>query len=226
MLTKEETKKITSLLKQIALFVDFEQNTSLTFDKDANALLEDLLDLENEITALKLLINGLNAMLLRPIEKEINFEVYTGQDHWKDDYTDVRLYLIEKRKEFVDENLLKLNNILEKKLILNNDVNAKDDVLIPDLNTLQNRTKILLLQELGVLDFLKKKEPFNNSTNLAKLIAELISGKNDDVNSVYNSIRTDLSYVTQKKNSKSPYKNRQIKIVNSILASFSLPLIK
>ena len=225
MLTKEETKKITSLLKQIALFVDFEENTSLTFDKDVNALLEDLLDLENEITALKLLINGLNAMLLRPIEKEIGYEVYICRDYWKDD-PDVRLFLIEKRKEFVDENLLKLNNILEKKLILNNDVNAKDDVLITDLNTLQNRTKILLLQELGVLDFLKKKETFKNSTNLAKLIAELISGKNDDVNSVYNSIRTDLSYVTQKKNSKSPYKNRQIKIVNSILASFSLPLIK
>ena len=145
MLTKEETKKITSLLKQIALFVDFEQNTSLTFDKDVNALLEDLLDLENEITALKLLINGLNAMLLRPIEKEIDYEVYIRKDHWKDN-PDVRLFLIGKRKEFVDENLLKLNNILEKKLILNNDVNSKDDVLSPDLNTLQNRTKILLLQ--------------------------------------------------------------------------------
>ena len=226
MLTKEENKKITNLLKQIALFVDFEENTSLTFDKDVNALLEDLLDLENEITALKLLINGLNAMLLRPIEKEINFEVYTGQDHWKDDYTDVRLYLIEKRKEFVDENLLKLNNILEKKLILNNDVNSKDDVLIPDLNTLQNRTKILLLQELGILDLLKKKEPFKNGTNLAKLIAELISGKNDDVKSVYNSIRTDLSYLTHQNNSKTPYTDKQIKIINSILASFSLPLIK
>jgi len=225
MLTKEETKKITNLLKQIALFVDFEENTSLTFDKDVNALLEDLLDLENEITALKLLINGLNAMLLRPIEKEIGYEVFICQDHWKGD-PDAKLFLIDKRKEFVDENLLKLNNILEKKLILNNDVNSKDDVLIPDLNTLQNRTKILLLQELGVLDFLKKKEPFKNSTDLAKLIAGLISGKNDDVNSVYNSIRTDLSYITQKKNSKSPYKNRQIKIVNSILASFSLPLIK
>ena len=79
---------------------------------------------------------------------------------------------------------------------------------------------------IHILDLLKKKEPFKNGTNLAKLIAELISGKNDDVNSVYNSIRTDLSYITQKKNSKSPYKNRQIKIVNSILASFSLPLIK
>ena len=96
MLTKEETKKITILLKQIALFVDFEQNTSLTFDKDVNALLEDLLDLENEITALKLLINGLNAMLLRPIEKEIGYEVYICRDYWKDD-PDVRLFLIDKR---------------------------------------------------------------------------------------------------------------------------------
>ncbi|MBU46621.1 MAG: hypothetical protein CMD28_04245 [Flavobacteriales bacterium] len=225
MLTKEETKKITSLLKQIALFVDFEQNTSLTFDRDVNTLLETFLDLENEITALKLLINGLNAMLLRPIEKEIDFEVYIRQDYWKDD-PDRILFLIEKRKEFVDANLLKLNNILEKKLILNNDVNSKDDVLSPDLNTLQNRTKILLLQELGVLDFLKKKVPFKNSTNLAKLIAELISGKNDDINSVYESIRTDLSYVTHKNQSKSPYTKPQIKKVNSTLASFSLPLIK
>ena len=224
MLTKEETKKITSLLKQIALFVDFEQNTSLTFDKDVNALLDDLLDLENEITALKLLINGLNAMLLRPIEKEIGYEVFIRKDHWKDD-PDAKLFLIGKRKEFVDENLQKLNNILEKKLILNNDVNAKDDILISDLNTLQNRTKILLLQELGVLDFLKKKEPFKNSTNLAKLIAELISGKNDDVNSVYNSIRTDLSYLTHQNNSKTPYTDKQINKVNSILVKFSLPPI-
>ena len=82
------------------------------------------------------------------------------------------------------------------------------------------------IQELGVLDFLKKKEPFKNSTYLAKLIAELICGKNDDVNSVYNSIRTDLSYVTQKKNPKSPYTKPQIKIVNSTLSSFSLPIIK
>jgi hypothetical protein len=106
---------------------------------------------------------------------------------------------------------------------IDEDVTEED---VPDLNTLQNRTKIVLLQELGVLDFLKKKEPFKNSTNLAKLIAELISGKNDDVNSVCNSIRTDLSYVTQKKNPKSPYTKPQIQIVNSKLASFSLPIIK
>ena len=111
-------------------------------------------------------------------------------------------------------------------ILFGNKVTPQDANVNPDLNTLQSRTKIVLLQELGVLDFLKKKEPFKNGTNLAKLIAELISGKNDDVNSVYNSVRTDLSYVTQKKNSKSPYKNRQIKLVNSILASFSLPLIK
>ena len=111
------------------MFVDFEENTSLTFDKDVNALLEDLLDLENEITALKLLINGLNAMLLRPIEKEIGYEVFIRQDHWKDDQLNAKLFLIGKRKEFVDENLQKLNNILEKKLILNNDVNSKSKII-------------------------------------------------------------------------------------------------
>ena len=46
------------------------------------------------------------------------------------------------------------------------------------------------------------------------------------ISSKYNSIRTDLSYVNQKKNPKSPYTKPQIKIVNSILTSFSLPLIK
>ena len=125
-----------------------------------------------------------------------------------------------KRKKYVEIALNRLN------ILLDNQVAPQDANVTPDLNALQNRTKILLLQELGILDFLKKNESFKNGTNLAKLIAELISGKNDDVNSVYNSVRTDLSYVTQKKNSKSPYKNRQIKIVNSILASFSLPLIK
>jgi len=125
-----------------------------------------------------------------------------------------------KRKKYVQIALNRLD------ILFGNKVTPQDANVTPNLNTVQNRTKILLLEELGVLDFLKKKEPFKNSTNLAKLIAELISGKNDDVNAVYNSIRTDLSYVNQKKNPKSPYTKPQIKIVNSILTSFSLPLIK
>jgi hypothetical protein len=129
-------------------------------------------------------------------------------------------YNAAKIKKYVEIALNRLN------ILLDNQVAPQDANVTPDLNTLQNRTKIVLLQELGVLDFLKKKEPFKNSTNLAKLIAELISGKNDDVNSVCNSIRTDLSYVTQKKNPKSPYTKPQIQIVNSKLASFSLPIIK
>ena len=125
-----------------------------------------------------------------------------------------------KRKKYVQIALNRLD------ILFGNKVTPQDANVNPDLNTLQSRTKIVLLQELGVLDFLKKKEPFKNSTNLAKLIAELISGKNDDVNSVYSSIRTDLSYVTQKKNPKSPYTKPQIKIVNSTLSSFFLPIIK
>jgi len=225
MLTKEENQKIASLLKQIALFVEIKQNTSLTFEDEVNTMLEHFSELDNEITTLKLLINGLNSMLLRPIEKEIGYEVYKSKELFKDDPYDFRLFAIEKRKEFVEEKLLILNNVLEKKLILNNS-NSKEDSLKPDLNTLQSRTKIILLQELGVLDFLKKKEPFKNNTHLAKMIAELIAGKDEDVTAVYNTVRTDLSYVIHRNNPKTPYTKKQIKKVNSILATFSLPQIK
>ena len=80
-----------------------------------------------------------------------------------------------KRKKYVEIALNRLD------ILFGNQVVPQDANVIPDLNTVQNRTKILLLEELGVLDLLKKKEPFKNGTNLAKLIAELISGKNDDV---------------------------------------------
>mgnify|MGYP001317672849 CR=1 FL=1 len=108
---------------------------------------------------------------------------------------------------------------------------TKDDLIsveeeIPETEKLQYRTKVILLQELGVLDFLKKKEPFKNNTHLAKMIAELIAGKDEDVTAVYNTVRTDLSYVIHRNNPKTPYTKKQIKKVNSILATFSLPQIK
>ena len=111
---------------------------------------------------------------------------------------------------------------------------AKDDLVsveeveeeIPELEKLQYRTKLILLQELGFLDLLKKKDVFKNNTKLSKILSEIVTGKNDDINRVYDSIRTDLSYLNQKKHKKSPYTKNQISKVNSILASFSLPEIK
>ena len=111
---------------------------------------------------------------------------------------------------------------------------AKDDLVsveeveeeIPELNNLENRTKIILMQELGILSLLKKEESFKNATNLAKFIAELFSGKKDDVNKVYESIRTDLSYILDKKAKKTPYTPRQCKKVNSLLSMYGLPQMK
>jgi|TARA_B110000259_G_scaffold152386_1_gene172345 hypothetical protein len=98
--------------------------------------------------------------------------------------------------------------------------------VVPELNNLENRTKIILMQELGILSLLKKEESFKNATNLAKFIAELFSGKKDDVNKVYESIRTDLSYILDKKAKKTPYTPRQCKKVNSLLSMYGLPQMK
>ena len=201
--------------QKINLLLNYE--TNFFKDKEIDEF-SDLLDLElNQIKNISDKVKFLKLLQLS-IDKHVLLigERPVGELH--EYFAEVEEF--NKRKKYVEIELNRLD------ILFDNQVTHQDTDLNLELNTLQNRTKILLLQELGVLDFLKKKKSFKNSTNLAKLIAELISGKNDDVKSLFNSIRTDLSYITQKKNPKSPYKNRQIKIVNSILASFDLPLIK
>ena len=203
--------------ERINLLLSYEQN--YYNDKEITPF-SDRLDTElnqiknylDKIRFLKLIQLSIDKHILKIGERPVNLNQLTENRFEKGEFN--------KRKKYVQIALNRLD------ILFGNKVTPQDANVNPDLNTLQSRTKIVLLQELGVLDFLKKKEPFKNSTNLAKLIAELISGKNDDVNSVYSSIRTDLSYVTQKKNPKSPYTKPQIKIVNSTLSSFFLPIIK
>ena len=203
--------------ERINLLLSYEENyfneKEITqFSEKLDAELNQIKNNLDKIRFLKLLQLSIDKHILKIGERPRNIEQLTKNQFEEEEFNT--------RKKYVEIGLNKLN------ILLDNQVAPQDANVTPDLNTLKSRTKILLLQELGVLDFLKKKEPFMNSTNLAKLIAELISGKNDDVNSVYNSIRTDLSYVTHKKHPKSPYTKPQIKIVNSTLSSFSLPLIK
>jgi len=203
--------------ERINLLLSYEQNY---FNDKEITPFSDRLDTElnqiknplDKIRFLKLLQLSIDKHILKIGERPVNVNQLTENRFEEGEFN--------KRKKYVQIALNRLD------ILFGNKVTPQDANVNPDLNTLQSRTKIVLLQELGVLDFLKKKEPFKNSTNLAKLIAELISGKNDDVNSVYSSIRTDLSYVTQKKNPKSPYTKPQIKIVNSTLSSFFLPIIK
>ena len=203
--------------ERINLLLNYEENyfneKEITqFSEKLDAELNQIKNNLDKIRFLKLLQLSIDKHILKIGERAINVKQLTENQFEEEEFN--------KRKKYVEIALNKLN------ILLDNQVAPQDANITPDLNTLQSRTKILLLQELGVLDFLKKKETFTNSTNLAKLIAELISGKNDDVKSVYNSVRTDLSYVTHNKHPKSPYTKPQIKIVNSTLSSFSLPLIK
>jgi hypothetical protein len=203
--------------ERINLLLSYEQNY---FNEKEITPFSDRLDTElnqiknhlDKIRFLKLLQLSIDKHILKIGERPINLEKITMNRFEKEKFI--------KRNRYVEITLNRLD------ILFDNQVTPQDANVSADLNTFQSRTKIVLLQELGVLDFLKKKVPFKNSTNLAKLIAELISGKNDDINSVYESIRTDLSYVTHKNQSKSPYTKPQIKKVNSTLASFSLPLIK
>ena len=97
---------------------------------------------------------------------------------------------------------------------------------IPEVEKLQYRTKVILLQELGVLDFLKKKEQLKNGTNLAKLIGELTCGVDGDARRAYLAVKKDLTYIGHRNNEHSPYNTKQINKVNQILTSLSLPIIE
>ena len=108
---------------------------------------------------------------------------------------------------------------------------TKDDLAsveeeIPEVEKLQYRTKIILLQELGVLDFLKKKESLKNATNLAKLIGELTCGVDGNAKRAYEAVKKDLRYIIHRNHEYSPYKLKQINKVNNILTSLSLPVIE
>lgn len=108
----------------------------------------------------------------------------------------------------------------------NLEIAVESEEEIPEVEKLQYRTKVILLQELGVLDFLKKKETFKNGTNLAKLIGELTCGVDGDAKSAYEAVKKDLTYVNHRNNEHSPYSTKQINKVNHILTSLSLPIIE
>ena len=123
------------------------------------------------------------------------------------------------RQEYVDIQIKRLKVIIDE--------NPKDaQIEMPGLSQLEDRTKVILLNELGIIKLLKKNDVFKNNTQLAKIIAGLICGKGQDVNKVCESVRTNLTYVDSRKHSKSPYNDSQKKKVNSILSSFLLPPIK
>ena len=95
-----------------------------------------------------------------------------------------------------------------------------------DIEKLQYRTKVILLEELGVIDFLKKNKSLESNTDLSKYLAQIVCGVDGNVKKAKAGVRKNLTYLHQKDSQYYPYTNPQVKLVNSILSLLSLPKIK
>lgn len=64
-----------------------------------------------------------------------------------------------------------------------------ESLVLDDLNTVRANEKIVLLHKLGVLDYLRDKEPFNTSTNsLANILSDILSENRTTLQSYLNPI--------------------------------------
>ncbi len=122
--------------------------------------------------------------------------------------------------------LTKYLNELQKRVVLLINEKKEPENIIIDSDILENRTKLLLLKELGVLDILKKLNL--PERKLAQLITEIIESDKSKKTDTVESVRTDLRYIdyTKEKKDKSPNNKTAINKVNSILLKYGLPIIK
>jgi hypothetical protein len=125
---------------------------------------------------------------------------------------------LEKQKKLIEAQSIQANNTNEV-------VNIDNDIL-------QVRTKIILFQELGIIECLiERSDTFKNSqTELAKFITELIETNERNKEKTFEAVRTDLRYINVPKDSipkgKNPKNDTSIKKVNSILSKYGLPIIE
>ena len=120
-----------------------------------------------------------------------------------------------------------INEINRKNFLLNRPQLIEDaNIDFNELDASDTRTKIILLKELGVLKSLEKKFAFQSQTQFARLIAILITGKNEKLETVNETVRKALSNVHIKNQTNSLYTLPQIAKVNTIFSSFGIPNIK
>lgn len=116
------------------------------------------------------------------------------------------------------------NELIFRKREKYNPVNESSEI---DNEILEVRTKLILLNELGIIKHLQGFEPFKNATELCRFLTELIETKEENKEKTHETIRKDFSLlnVAPKKNKRSPNTPTQIRKVNSILAKYGLPPI-
>lgn len=89
-------------------------------------------------------------------------------------------------------------------------INVQEDLIeLPSDNSkFSNPEKLILLNQLGVIDFLREQVPFNeNNSSLARVIAKLIDGKESTIKSNLNAMKLDSSHSNSVNNPMDTIKN-------------------
>lgn len=171
------------------------------------------IDFEHYLPRLKQLKSALHNNELQLITSYKNFDFYYLEIGLSS-YTFCWKAVSRDSYIFYEEYLNDLINYLEKEF-LENDTSSQLAEQIPkiELFTSNKSEKIVYLEQLGVLDFLKGKEPFNTSTNaLAQAVSHFTGIKPGTVQSYLNPMNN--SDLNQKNN---PLTNKRLEKIKKEL---------
>jgi hypothetical protein len=86
-----------------------------------------------------------------------------------------------------------------------------------DLSNTTATEKIIYLQKLGVIDFLRKKQPFNTSINSLAIILSAITGVNPETKHIQSMLNPIISKEAGQKNNPLNSKNAVLKVENQLI---------
>lgn len=95
-----------------------------------------------------------------------------------------------------------------------------------DTSVLELRTKLILLDHLGIINVLRMKEQFMNNTELSKFLADILETDSNRKTKAFESIRTDLRYMGHPNDPKCPKTSVAIKKANSILTKYGFSVLE
>lgn len=178
-------------------------------DKNENKDKNEYIFLIEKINELETIIKEHNKFSIEDFKNELLKKV--SESYSKEDTENWMKYKIKSKNEIRNVNFMLFNNNLKflKVKLLSTPKPTKTEVI--DLSDTKRTEKIIILKQLGILDFLKEKQPFNTSTNaLASVLSGITGIKSGTLQSYINPI-----YSTNVEQKNNPLKNE--KSVNKVI---------
>lgn len=117
------------------------------------------------------------------------------------------------------EQLRRRENMIFKKSLKSFSKELVDENLMSE-KVLEHRTKILLLDKLGVIKLLQNFEHLKSADHLAQFCAELFASKQEEKKSIADSIVKNIRYISSKNSKYYPKTAKAIRKRDSILSRF------